>query len=63
MRDHSGASDQAPSTVTRRAGRAARLRPARMGLLLSAIPASLVLAVYLCVAGDPAPWTGGPLEL
>ncbi|WAP56166.1 hypothetical protein [Streptomyces sp. S465] len=29
-------------------------RAARMGLLLSAIPALLTLAVWLCVAGDPA---------
>lgn len=30
-------------------------RAARLGLLLSAIPASVVLAVYLCIAGTPAP--------
>lgn len=30
-------------------------RAARMSLLLSMVPALLVLAVYLCVAGDPAP--------
>ncbi|MEU4896646.1 hypothetical protein AB0B12_14285 [Streptomyces sp. NPDC044780] len=29
-------------------------RAARMGLLLSAIPALPALAVHLCVAGDPA---------
>nr|WTB07379.1 hypothetical protein OG546_26080 [Streptomyces antimycoticus] len=42
---------QAPAT------RAALLafRAARLGLLLSAIPASVVLTVYLCIAGTPAP--------
>ncbi|MFJ2203492.1 hypothetical protein [Streptomyces violaceusniger] len=30
-------------------------RAARRGLLLSAIPALLVLAVYLCIAGTPDP--------
>ncbi|MFC9226088.1 hypothetical protein ACFT8W_36075 [Streptomyces hygroscopicus] len=29
-------------------------RAARMGLVLSAVPLLLALAVYLCVAGDPA---------
>ncbi|MBU3866685.1 hypothetical protein KN815_22225 [Streptomyces sp. 4503] len=28
-------------------------RAAHLGLLLGAIPASVVLAVYLCVAADP----------
>lgn len=28
-------------------------RAARLGLLLSAIPASVVLAIYLCIVGDP----------
>ncbi|MBW8087088.1 hypothetical protein [Streptomyces hygroscopicus] len=30
------------------------VRAARMGLVLSTIPLLLALAVYLCVAGDPA---------
>ncbi|AEM82621.1 hypothetical protein [Streptomyces violaceusniger] len=30
-------------------------RAVRLGLLLSAIPALLVLAVYLCLAGTPDP--------
>ncbi|MGA6154411.1 hypothetical protein ACPEIC_13825 [Stenotrophomonas sp. NPDC087984] len=29
-------------------------RAARLGLLISAIPALSVLAIYLCIAGDPA---------
>lgn len=29
-------------------------RAARMGLLLAVIPASVALAVYLCIAGDPS---------
>ncbi|MFE2673708.1 hypothetical protein [Streptomyces hygroscopicus] len=29
-------------------------RAARMGLVLSTLPLLLALAVYLCVAGDPA---------
>ncbi|AEM86858.1 hypothetical protein [Streptomyces violaceusniger] len=28
-------------------------RAVRLGLLLSVIPALLVLAIYLCIAGDP----------
>ncbi|MGO4747688.1 hypothetical protein AB4212_03450 [Streptomyces sp. 2MCAF27] len=39
------------------AARAALLafRAARMGLLLGSIPALLVLAVHLCIAGTPGP--------
>ncbi|MFE1977466.1 hypothetical protein [Streptomyces hygroscopicus] len=29
-------------------------RAARMGLVLSTVPLLLALAVYLCMAGDPA---------
>ncbi|WP_199830953.1 hypothetical protein [Streptomyces sp. NBRC 110028] len=44
----------------RRQGRAEQVallafRAARMGLVLSSAAALLALAVYLCVAGDPAP--------
>ncbi|MER7793853.1 hypothetical protein [Streptomyces sp. NPDC097640] len=39
------------------AARAALLafRAGRMGLLLGSIPALLVLAAYLCIAGTPSP--------
>lgn len=39
------------------AGRAGLLafRAARMGLLLAAVPALLILVVWLCLASTPAP--------
>ncbi|WPB91415.1 hypothetical protein [Streptomyces malaysiensis] len=39
----------------RRAGGLFAVRAARMGLLLAAVPALLVLVVWLCLVSTPAP--------